>query len=125
MRRMIFAIVIVLLIVAMGVFEQLYIQNLYHSTEEDAKRVKAAVEADVKTALPAAEELKESWLKKRSFLEAVTPHNETKEMVLRIAELIGYIEAEDDKSALATSEIILEMCDNTPHILGFHWEHIF
>ena len=122
---MIFAIVIVLLIVAMGVFEQLYIQNLYHNTEEDAKRVKAAVEADVKTALPAAEELKESWLKKRSFLEAVTPHNETKEMVLRIAELIGYIEAEDDKSALATSEIILEMCDNTPHILGFHWEHIF
>jgi len=125
MRRMIFAIVIVLLIVAMGVFEQLYIQNLYHSTEEDAKRVKVAVEADVKSALPAAEELKKSWLKKRSFLEAVTPHNETKEMVLRIAELIGYIEAEDDKSALATSEIILEMCDNTPHILGFHWEHIF
>ena len=122
---MIFAIVIVLLIVAMGVFEQLYIQNLYHRTEEDAKKVKAAVEADVETALPAAEELKESWLKKRSFLEAVTPHNETKEMVLRIAELIGYIEAEDDKSALATSEIILEMCDNTPHILGFHWEHIF
>ena len=122
---MIFAIVIVLLIVAMGVFEQVYIQNLYRDTEEEARKVKAAVEADVKTALPAAEELKEFWLKKRSFLEAVTPHNETKEMVLRIAELIGYIEAEDDKSALATSEIILEMCDNTPHILGFHWEHIF
>ena len=46
-------------------------------------------------------------------------------MVLRIAELIGYIEAEDDKSATATVEIILEMCRNTPHILGFHWEHIF
>ena len=122
---MIFAIVIVLLIVAMGVFEQVYIQNLYRDTEEEARKVKAAVEADVETALPAAEELKESWLKKRSFLEAVTPHNETKEMVLRIAELIGYIEAEDDKSALATSEIILEMCDNTPHILAFHWEHVF
>lgn len=125
MRRMIFAIVIVLLIVAMGVFEQIYIQDLYRDTEREAKKVKVAVEADVQSALPAAEELKGSWLKKRSFLEAVTPHNETKEMVLRIAELIGYIEAEDDKSALATTEIILEMCDNTPHILGFHWEHIF
>ena len=122
---MIFAIVIVLLIVTMGVFEQIYIQDLYHDTEREAKKVKAAVEANVQSALPAAEELKGSWLKKRSFLEAVTPHNETKEMVLRIAELIGYIEAEDDKSALATTEIILEMCDNTPHILGFHWEHIF
>lgn len=122
---MIFAIVIVLLIVAMGVFEQIYIQDLYRDTEREAKKVKVAVEADVQSALPAAEELKGSWLKKRSFLEAVTPHNETKEMVLRIAELIGYIEAEDDKSALATTEIILEMCDNTPHILGFHWEHIF
>ncbi len=125
MRRMIFAIVIVLLIVTMGVFEQIYIQDLYRDTEREAKKVKVAVEADVQSALPAAEELKGSWLKKRSFLEAVTPHNETKEMVLRIAELIGYIEAEDDKSALATTEIILEMCDNTPHILGFHWEHIF
>ena len=125
MRRMIFAIVIVLLIVTMGVFEQIYIQDLYRDTEREAKKVKVAVEANVQSALPAAEELKKSWLKKRSFLEAVTPHNETKEMVLRIAELIGYIEAEDDKSALATTEIILEMCDNTPHILGFHWEHIF
>ena len=125
MRRMIFAIVIVLLIVTMGVFEQIYIQDLYRDTEREAKKVKVAVEADVQSALPTAEELKGSWLKKRSFLEAVTPHNETKEMVLRIAELIGYIEAEDDKSALATTEIILEMCDNTPHILGFHWEHIF
>ena len=122
---MIFAIMIVLLIVTMGVFEQIYIQDLYRDTEREAKKVKVAVEADVQSALPAAEELKGSWLKKRSFLEAVTPHNETKEMVLRIAELIGYIEAEDDKSALATTEIILEMCDNTPHILGFHWEHIF
>ena len=125
MKRMIFAIAIVLLIVAVGVFEQVYIKRLYSNTEAQAEKAKAAVEADVKSALPAVESLKRTWLEKRSFLEAVTPHNETKEMVLRIAELVGYVEAEDDKSALATAEIILEMCQNTPHILGFHWEHIF
>ena len=122
---MIFAIVIVLLIVGLGVFEQVYISRLYEDTEAQAEQVKAAVQEDVESALPVAEKLKENWLEKRSFLEAVTPHNETKEMVLRIAELIGYVEAKDDKSALATAEIILEMCQNTPHILGFHWEHIF
>lgn len=125
MRRMIFAIAILLMIVAVGVFEQIYIQNLYRNTKAQAEKAKAVVEADVESALPAVEELKKTWLEKRSFLEAVTPHNETKEMVLRIAELIGYVEAKDDKSALATTEIILEMCNNTPHILGFHWEHIF
>ena len=125
MKRLIFALAVVLLIVAVGVFEQLYIQKLYKDPRAQAQEVKAIVEEDVSRALPAAEDLKELWLRKRSFLEAVTPHNETKEMVLRIAELIGYIEAEDDKSALATVEIILEMCSNTPHILGFHWEHIF
>ncbi len=122
---MIFAVVIVLLIVGLGVFEQVYISRLYEDTEAQAEQVKAAVQEDVESALPVAEKLKENWLEKRSFLEAVTPHNETKEMVLRIAELIGYVEAKDDKSALATAEIILEMCQNTPHILGFHWEHIF
>ncbi|HAE89063.1 MAG TPA: hypothetical protein DCG79_04275 [Clostridiales bacterium] len=125
MQRMIFAVVIVLLIVGLGVFEQVYISRLYEDTEAQAEQVKAAVQEDVESALPVAEKLKENWLEKRSFLEAVTPHNETKEMVLRIAELIGYVEAKDDKSALATAEIILEMCQNTPHILGFHWEHIF
>ncbi len=125
MKRLIFAIAIVLLIVAVGVFEQVYIQKLYKDTRAQAQEVKDLIEEDVTLALPAAEEMKETWLEKRSFLEAVTPHNETKEMVLRIAELIGYIRAEDDKSATATVEIILEMCSNTPHILGFHWEHIF
>ena len=122
---MIFAIVIVLLIVGAGVFEQVYIFRLYKDTKAQAQEVRALIEEEVTLALPAAEGLKEKWLKRRSFLEAVAPHNETKEMVLRIAELIGYIEAKDDKSATATVEIIIEMCDNTPHILGFHWEHIF
>ena len=125
MKRLIFAIAIVLLIIAVGVFEQIYIQKLYKDTRAQAQTVKELIEEDPPRALPAAEELKETWLKRRSFLEAVTPHNETKEMVLRMAELIGYIRAEDDKSATATVEIILEMCSNTPHILGFHWEHIF
>ena len=87
--------------------------------------IQRRTETALENALPAAEELKKHWIKKRSFLEAVTPHNETKEMVLRMAELIGYVEAKDDKSAIATAAIIIEMCDNTPHILGFHWEHIF
>ena len=125
MKRLIFALCVVLSILAIGIFEQVYIRELYEETQEEAEEVKALIEEDVTSALPAARELKESWLKKRSFLEAVTPHNETKEMVLRLAELIGYIEAEDDKSAMATVEIILEMCRNTPHILGFHWEHVF
>ena len=125
MKRLILAIAVVLVIVTMGVLEQIYIVKLYRATEAQAEEVKSAVERDVSSALPAAEKLKADWLKNRSFLEAVTPHNETKEMVLRMAELIGYIEAKDDKSAMATVYIILEMCDNIPHILAFHWEHIF
>jgi len=125
MKRLILAVSVLLIIVAMGVVEQVYIDKLFNRTKAAAERVKAEVETDVESALPYAEELKEEWMKNRSFLEAFTPHNETKEMVLRIAELIGYIEAKDDKSAMATIAIIIEMCDNTPHILAFHWEHIF
>jgi len=125
MKRLILAVTVLLIIVGMGVFEQIYIVKLYDRTKANAEKVKEMIDPDVAAAMPAAEKLREDWLKDRSFLEAVTPHNETKEMVLRIAELIGYIEAKDDKSATATVEIILEMCANTPHILAFHWEHIF
>ena len=125
MKRLILAVVVFLFIIGIGVFEQIYIVRLYRDTKERAEEVLSLVEEDVESALPSAIALKEEWLDKRSFLEAVTPHNETKEMVLRIAELIGYIQAKDDKSATATAAIIIEMCDNTPHILAFHWEHIF
>lgn len=125
MKRLILAIAVVVLIVGFGIFEQIYIDRLYEATETQAATVKREIEQGVEGALPAAMRLKEQWLEKRSFLEAITPHNETKEMILRIAELIGYIEAKDDKSATATAAIILEMCDNTPHILSFHLEHIF
>ena len=89
MKRLLLAIAVVLLIVTIGVFEQLYIVRLYTATESKAEKVKEEIEKEVTGALPAALELKAYWLKKRSFLEAVTPHNETKEMVLRIAELVG------------------------------------
>ena len=125
MKRLLLAIAVVVVIVCMGIFEQIYIDKLYSETEAKAKAIKGEIEVSTIAALPAAEDLKEYWISKRSFLEAITPHNETKEMVLRIAELIGYLEAQDDKSATATVAIILEMCQNTPHILAFHWEHIF
>ena len=125
MKRLILAIAVVLAIIGVGIFEQIYIDRLYDTAETQAREVKRAIETSVESALPAAIELRDSWLRKRSFLEAITPHNETKEMILRIAELIGYIEAKDDKSATATVAIIIEMCENTPHILSFHFEHIF
>ncbi len=125
MKRLILALSVLALIIAAGVAEQIFVVKLYKEMGSAASEAKEAVETDVKTALPTAEKLKEKWLKHRSFLEAITPHNETKEMVLRIAELIGYVETEDDKSATATAAIIMEMCSNTPHILAFHWEHIF
>lgn len=125
MRRLFLAVSVLLLILAAGICEQIFIVKIYDEMENNAKTVKTAVQEDVETALPSALTLQKRWLENRSFLEAVTPHNETKEMVIRIAELIGYIEAKDEKSATATASIIVEACNNTPHILGFHWEHIF
>ena len=125
MRRLILAASVLLLILGFGIFEQIYIVHLYKDIKTSAEEIMSEIETDVTSALPSAQALKEEWLRKRSFLEAITPHNESKEMILRIAELIGYIQAKDDKSATATVAIIIEMCDNTPHILSFHWEHIF
>ena len=93
MKRLLFALSVMLLIIMLGIFEQIYISRLYEETKARAELVGAKIEEDVTSALPDALALKEFWLKKRSFLEAVTPHNESKEMVLRMAELIGYIQA--------------------------------
>lgn len=125
MKKLIFAIAGLMLIITAGVLEQIYIQKSYATMRDEAMELREKIVKKDDSALEAARELKNNWLKNRELMEAFTPHNETKEIVLRLAELEGYILTEDDKSATATIEIIIEIFENIPHLLGFHWEHIF
>ena len=125
MKKGIFAIVVILIIIGLGVGEQIYLRHLFDDLYEKTLAISQSLEEkDMQAASEQTLELKDWWNARKHLLESIVSHNETKEVTLRIAELEGYIEADDDKSAYATARIIVEMSTNLPHLLGFSWDTV-
>ena len=125
MKRTIFALIVLAVIIGLGVGEQVYLHHLFEDLNEKTRAIARLVdEDDMGEAHHKTVELQEWWNKNKHFLEAVVSHNETKEVTLRIAELEGYIAIDDQKSSYATAQIMVELSTNLPHLLGFSWDTV-
>ena len=125
MKRTIFAIVILLLIVALGIGEQVALHKLFGALDEQSHEILEQIGTqDLAEAMRKTQEMQDWWEKRKHYLEAVVSHNETKEVTIRIAELKGYIAIGDAKSAYATAAILNETARNLPHLLGFSWDTV-
>lgn len=125
MKKVIFAIIVFLILIGLGVFEQVYLRNVFDNISTAAEEIRSLVEdKDFDNAHEKALEIQEYWEKQKHITEAIISHNETKEITMRLAEIEGYISAHDDKSSIATTAITIEVCDNLKHILGFCWDTV-
>lgn len=124
MKKTIFAIVVLVAIITIGILEQVYIYKTFEQLKSKALEIEEIIETDIEKAHEYTKELDKWWTKRNHLLESIVSHNETKEMTLRIAELEGYASIEDDKSSMATVTIIIELCNNLIHILGVSWDTI-
>jgi len=125
MKRTVFAIVIIIVMLAAGIAEQVYLHRLFDDLNKKTEDIALSVaEERMDVALAQTAELQRWWECRKHSLEAIVSHNETKEVTLRIAELRGYIAIDDRKSAYATASILLETSTNLPHLLGFSWDTV-
>lgn len=125
MKKIIIAISVLVIFITAGILEQIFIKKLFVKFGEEAEEIRALVEnKNFALAHDKTLELQKSWEEKKHIVEAIISHNETKEITLRLAELEGYISAEDEKSAIATAAIAKDYCDNLIHILGFCWDTV-
>ncbi len=125
MKKVIFAIIVFLILIGLGVFEQVYLRNVFDSISTAASEIRTLVEEkNFDEAHEKAVDIQEYWDKQKHVTEAIISHNETKEITMRLAEIEGYVSAHDDKSAIATTAITIEVCENLEHILGFCWDTV-
>ena len=125
MKKTIFALAIILVIIGAGVGEQVYLHHLFDDLHQKSLSIAERVEVeDMVGAHEETVQLQEWWNKRKHLLESIVSHNETKEVTLRIAELEGYIAIDDQKSSYATAQIMVELSTNLPHLLGFSWDTI-
>ena len=125
MKKTIFAIAVLLLFIGLGIGEQIYLNKLLTTIFNDVVEIRELVEnKDLDEALEKSKDVRAYWEDKQRLTEAIISHNETKELSSRLSELEGYLAAKDDKSAIATAAITVDLCNNLKHILGFKWDTV-
>lgn len=124
MKKGIFALIILLLILGLGIGELFYLNHTYNTMKDRMTEVRNMIEREDAESYTAVVSAKEWWNEKKALLETLVSHNETKEMTLRLSELEGYVAIDDQKSAVATVAIIIELCENTVNTLYLDWDTI-
>lgn len=124
MKKGIFALIILLLILGLGIGELFYLNHTYNTMKDRMSEVRNMLEREDAESYTAVVSAKEWWNEKKALLETLVSHNETKEMTLRLSELEGYVAIDDQKSAVATVAIIIELCENTVNTLYLDWDTI-
>ncbi|MBR2984871.1 MAG: DUF4363 family protein [Clostridia bacterium] len=124
MKKGIFALIILLLILGLGIGELFYLNHTYNTMKDRMSEVRNMIEREDAESYTAVVSAKEWWNEKKALLETLVSHNETKEMTLRLSELEGYVAIDDQKSAVATVAIIIELCENTVNTLYLDWDTI-
>ena len=124
MKKGFFALIILLLILGLGIGELFYLNHTYNTMKDRMSEVRNMIEREDAESYTAVVSAKEWWNEKKALLETLVSHNETKEMTLRLSELEGYVAIDDQKSAVATVAIIIELCENTVNTLYLDWDTI-
>ena len=65
------------------------------------------------------------WEEKKKFLQAWLPHAPLSEVDYQLYEAVGFLYAQDYKSALPKMEVLIGMCENIPNSYTLSWENIF
>lgn len=123
--RTVIAIILLILIVGVGIFEQVFIDKVMTQLKEKSEIIKSEISQDDKErALQLTEETIEWWEIKSQILETMVPHNSLKDIPIQLSTLKGQLETEDMEQALVCCYVIYGICESAPHYLGFHIEHI-
>lgn len=126
MKKLIFVIVCLVLIVTFGILEQNYVNNTLTELINKVTDISLLLENE-KVSLAEKEILDtmQWWYLKRDFLEFMCPNNDLKDIAKELGELYGAtkINAEDDP--LIRCQVIIEMTKNSKDLLAFKWKNVF
>lgn len=125
MFRNILAVVIIVLILALGISEQVFIHDSFNELHDSALVIENYIVAkDYDNALLSANTLIEWWRERRDILELTCPHNEVKDHVNFLAQLEGYLISGQYDDALVTTYAIREDAHNKLNILAYRIKNV-
>ena len=120
MKKVVLAIVILVIIVTGGVLEDFYIHKTFSSLNEKL----VSLENSIKSHIDKANEIFDWWEKKRMYMELFAFSPDVRSFSVALAETQGSIECEDYQNALSKCRSLIVMADNIKRLLDFNAEDI-
>ncbi len=123
MKRTVFAIIFLVMIIGFGIWEQVFIDDVFKEFKASLTAIETNID-DTSFALDETEKLIKWWEVKRETFEAVANHDEIKDIKIKLAEIKAYLTVGDKNMARVYTLSLIATCENVPHLLALHYEHI-
>jgi len=124
MKKVVLAIVILIIIVTGGILEDFYIHKTFSALNEKLKSLENSIINQSEDCLDKANDIFEWWEKKRTYMELFAYSPDVRSFSVALAETQGSLECEDYQNALSKCRSLIVMADNIKRLLDFNAEDI-
>ena len=124
MKKVVLAIVILIIIVTGGILEDFYIHKTFSALDEKLTSLENSIINQSEDCLDKTNEIFEWWEKKRMYMELFAYSPDVRSFSVALAETQGSLECEDYQNALSKCRSLIVMADNIKRLLDFNEEDI-
>ena len=125
MYKIILAIVLFVVIVSLGISEQVFIRKSFDDLYEDCADIqRLLLQGDYEGAMQQTEHVENDWRKERDLLEFACPNTDIKDIAKEIGELKGSQIAEMYDDSITRCEVIMAMAENSKNLLAYKWKNV-
>ena len=125
MGKIILTIVLVVIILALGIGEQFFMQKAFDDLVVRCEEIQQLlIDKDYSSARKAVLQTKEWWAGKRNILEFTCPNNDIKDIYKEIGELEGTLQSEMYDDSITRTNVIKSMAENSKNLLAYRIKNI-
>ena len=124
MKRVVLALLILAVIIASGVLENVYITKTFDRLDEMLCDLESLIKEQNDSALESIREINSWWEKKRTYIELFAYSPDVRAFSVALAETEGSLECGDFDNALSKCHSLIVMAQGIKRILDFNVEDI-
>ncbi len=125
MYKIVLCIFLFIVIVSLGICEQVFIRNSFDDLCDDCREVQQLLlVGDYEKAYEKTEHVERDWKKERDLLEFACPNTDIKDIAKEIGELKGSQIAEMYDDSITRCEVIIAMAENSKNLLAYKWKNV-
>lgn len=125
MAKVVLTIVLLIMILALGVGEQIFMSNSFDTLAERCDEIQLLlVQKRYQEAGKSIASLKSWWGKRRDVLEFTCPNNDIKDIYKEIGELEGTIYSQMYDDSITRTNVIKSMAENSKNLLLYRIKNI-